>query len=140
MDMNQVKQLRAEFKKQGRLNPDNTVSVWHVLPTDYVDSVLQKGFRPAFNKAPGQPWAAEHSKYATYFHGDKAAALANVEQGEGYLSMIEARIPVTPKSMIRVLPDEDVSKNVKYGLKSLKETGSIAYIGGVPAQALKLVK
>jgi hypothetical protein len=139
MSMDQIKQLRSEFKKQGRLNSDNTISLYHVLPSDYVSSVLEKGLSPAFHPAPGQSWVAAHSKYATYFHADKLAAIENVKQGDGYLSLIEAKIPVTPKSMIRVLPDEDVDTNVKKGLRALKETSSIAYIGGVPARSLKLL-
>lgn len=136
VDMKRVKEIRAELKAQGRLNDDGrTVSVYHATVAD-ADQILEQGLVPAASEASGQEWKAEHSDYATYFHSSRELAERDIEYGG---TVIEARIPVTPKSLIRFLPDEDMDSDIHNGVKTLLEGGAVAYIGGVPASALKVV-
>lgn len=143
MSVADANKLRSEFKSQGRLNEDGrTVSVFHTTSSDSAKKILALGFIPGAESAPGQAWKAKHSSYATYFHGDARAAWRDAVQSgprEDW-TVIEARIPITPKSLIRVLPDEDVSLDRKYGVRALLNTEAIAYIGGVPPNALRLAK
>lgn len=134
-----AKDVRKQLAAQGRLNEDGrTISVYHLTSSDYTESIMQGGLIPAKESAPGQSWAAEHSKYATYFLLDREVAIDQAKQAEG-AAVIEARIPITPKSLIRILPDEDSSTNAKDGIKTLLEGGAIAYIGGIPATHLNEV-
>lgn len=131
-----AKRVRQELKRKGRLNPDGTLSLYHVSLSDD-DKIASQGLIPAKEPAPGQDWAAEHSKYATYFFNDKAHAIDQAQQSGG--TVWEARIPVTQKTIERIIPDEDASPNVYDGLKILREGGGLAFIGGVPAHALHKV-
>jgi hypothetical protein len=143
MSMAQAVEMREELKEQGRLNPDGrTVSYWHVTDTDSADSIKEKGLVPGYHEAIGQEWKATHSDYATYFFGDKDTAVASlkdvieVTQIKDSYVLVEAKIPVTPKSLIRILPDEDVSPDTTKYKQALVSGDSIAYVGGIPAHAL----
>jgi ADP-ribose pyrophosphatase YjhB (NUDIX family) len=130
--------FRAALKSQGRLNEDGrTVSLWHVTDADAASKIEQAGMIPSGQSATGQSWKATHSGYATYFHGTKAAADENVANSEGLVA-VEVRIPVTPKSLIRFLPDEDVSLKKEYGPTALLNGESVAYIGGVPKESVRV--
>lgn len=132
-----AKAVRAMLREQGRLNPDGrTVSLYHVTDSDSVTSILRQGLIPGYQKAPGQDWQAEYSAYATYFFEDRGVAADQAaESGAGW-SVIEARIPITPKSLLRILPDEDSGEDIMMGVDVLLDGGTVAYIGGVPAAAL----
>lgn len=131
-----VKRAKGDLKKQGRLNSDGTVSLYHATIHD-PESILEHGLVPSFNSPSGQDWDATHSKYATYFHLDRDVAERDVESG-GHV--IEARIPVTAKTLERFVPDEDSSDQHWQGAQILVHGGgAVAFIGGVPAHALKVV-
>ena len=139
-DMTGAKKVRSELQKQGRLNQDGkTTSLYHITDPEYVTSILKDGLIPGKEKATGQQWKAAHSDYATYFYLDKGVALDHAEQAGG-MKVLEAKIPITPKSLIRILPDEDSDPNPKNGVKVLLEGGTVAYVGGVPSTHLSLVK
>lgn len=139
-DMTGAKKVRSELQKQGRLNQDGkTTSLYHITDPEYVASILKAGLIPGKEEATGQQWKAAHSDYATYFYLDKGVALDHAEQAGG-MKVLEAKIPITPKSLIRILPDEDSDPDPKNGVKVLLEGGTVAYIGGVPSTHLSLVK
>lgn len=140
------KKLFDSLKKQGRLNDDGTVSMWHVTTPDRVDSIMKQGFIPAKEEAPGQYWQAEHSPYATYFHCDRFAAMSNAmqmnemaEMDEPAASVVEARIPLDGGGLRRIIPDEDVSLDTNEGLDALERGESVAVIGGWPAGWLQSI-
>lgn len=130
----QVAALGRDLRKQGRVNADNTVSVYHVTETSSLASIREHGLIPGASAAPGQDWAAGHAAYATYFHSDRANAERDVEDSGGELSIVEARIPLTNDALDRVIPDEESDEG---GLQSLAHGGPIAIIGGVPAGSLR---
>ncbi|MDZ4343573.1 MAG: phage minor head protein, partial [Candidatus Binatia bacterium] len=117
-----------------------------IAEQETLTAIEKNGLIPGAQAAPGQPFKAAHSSYATYFHASLDAAEANVRQAGGdkvlgnYAVIVEARIPITPKSLIRLLPDEDVSPNRKDGVKALLETSAVAYIGGVPPSAIRIYR
>jgi len=137
MSIADAKRVRKELAQQGRLNSDGrTVSLYHVTDDDSAKSIAQQGLIPGHHAAPGQTWKAKHSDYATYFLLDKEVALdQSLQAGEGW-SFLEVKIPITPKSIIRIIPDEDSERDVTKGLNVLLSGGSVAYIGGVPASAI----
>jgi len=133
--------IRKQFAKQGRLNPDGrTVSVYHVTDSDNVESITSHGLIPSAKVAPGQPFAARHSSYATYFHGSEEGALADLERANedmpGAFALIKANIPITPKALLRIIPDEDLGMKITEGLSALLEGDAVAIIGGVPAASV----
>ena len=124
-------------KKAGRLNDDGTISLFHATVHD-TKSIEKRGLVPAFKEAPGQDWKATHSDYATYFHLDEDTAQRDIEYGG---SVVEARIPLTRLTLGRFLPDEDTSADPTYGLERIvREGGAVAFIGGVPASAVRVRK
>jgi len=144
MSMNEVQNVRDQLQEQGRLNDDGrTVSLYHVTSSDDLESIMENGLVPGFHEATGQTWKATHSDYATYFFGDKDRAIEQAmdvnsmmpEIPDAYV-VIEAKIPITPKSLIRVLPDEDTSPDPNDGISELLSGGAVAYIGGVPAHSV----
>jgi 2'-5' RNA ligase len=140
LERSEIKELRQHLKNEGRLNPDGrTTPLYHVTDADTAKLIMERGLIPGAQAAPGQSWAATHSKYATYFHGSRDAAIGNAEQaGEGWV-VVQANIPVTQKSVIRFLPDEDVHHDPLYGLQALRNGEAVAYIGGVPKSALSVI-
>jgi hypothetical protein len=143
MSMEQVKVLRGDLKGKGLLNDDGrTVSLYHITDDDSAQNIEKIGFVPGYHAAPGQTWKSTHADYATYFFvGDigKEVAIDQAKQAGGGFDVVEAKIPVTPKSMIRIIPDEDVSSDIHTGVKTLLEGGTIAYIGGVPSDSVKII-
>lgn len=136
----EANEVLAELEKKGRLNDDGTVSLFHVTTDDNVDVIKENGLIPGMSEATGQTWKADHSDYATYFFGNREQAQDQVDQAGGGFTVIEARIPITPLTLARVLPDEDMSTDPKDGIKTLIGGGSVAFIGGVPASALRFGK
>lgn len=140
VSVNEAKQIREKLKAAGRLNSDGrTINLYHVTDEDFVDSILKNGLIPSKEKATGQQWKAKHSDYAIYFHLDLATANRDVEQAGGGYAVIKASVPITPKSLIRIIPDEDTGLNIHEGVQALLEGGPIAYIGGVPPQVLSVI-
>ena len=145
VSIEEAKEIRQQFAKKGRLNPDGrTVKIYHVTldDEDVLAKIQKEGLVPGASGPAGQTFAAEHSQYATYFHTDRDIAMRDVIQSEGTVVLIEADIPITPKSLLRIIPDEDASNIFSSieGRKVLLEGGPVAYIGGVPAKALKIVR
>ncbi len=132
--------------RQGRLNDDGTVSLYHVTMSDNVDNILKDGLIPARQPAPGQTWKAEHSSYATYFHGNDDPAIRDyvqsgtLEDGSPIAAIIEARLPVHEDFLRRVIPDEDVSPDTNKGLETLLRGEAVAIVGGIPAKNLRVFK
>lgn len=134
-----VTTVKQGLKRQGRLNPDGTVSLYHVTIAD-PKSIMERGLVPGFEAPAGQDWAADYSAHSTYFYLDKGVAIDHAEQGGEGHAVIEARVPITKWTLQRFLPDEDTSPNVDRGPETLVEGGTVAFIGGVPASAVKLLK
>lgn len=131
------------LKAAGRLNDDGTVSLYHLTlgDDDAVKNILEKGLIPNAQQSLGQQlWAAGHAAYGTYFFTEKEQALNQQEQSGGTTALIEARIPITPLTIMRFVPDEDESDQAIDGPEILVRGGALAFIGGVPAKALKLIK
>jgi SPP1 gp7 family putative phage head morphogenesis protein len=132
----QVNSIRKQLARQGRLNSDGTVSLYHVTYTDNVSSITNKGLVPAFEKAAYQPeFVAKHSEYATYFWTSEKEAKDWTKENGG--KVIEARIPITKETVRRIIPDEDWSDNINRGPETLIKGGLVAFIGGVPSVALR---
>lgn len=136
-DERDAKRVRSQLRQKGRLNEDGTTSLYHVTLSD-PDSITERGLIPAYERAAGQDWQAQHSSYATYFFLDKDHAIDQVEQS-GAGAVIEARIPITGQTLSRFVPDEDSSLNIHDGVKTLVEGGAVAFIGGVPPSAVRIV-
>lgn len=140
VSVNDAKEIRKKLKASGRLNDDNTVSLYHVTLKDpeTLKGIRDRGLVPGAQQAPGQNWKAEHSSHSTYFHSSKEVAERDVEQSDGTAVIVEARIPITPKNLIRFLPDEDSSRDPKQGVNELLKGGAVAFIGGVPNSSIKV--
>jgi len=108
------------------------VNVYHVTTKDRLDTIKSHGLVPGAERPSGQTWKAEHSDYATYFHSDKKAAVANALQGGEGSIIIRVAIPLKQQALQRVLPDEDVTRDINKGVGTLIQTGSVAIIGGAP--------
>lgn len=135
-------EIRDALNRQGRANADGTISIYHVTTPDVTGAIRKQGLVPSGQPAPGQQWEAEHSRYATYFHTSQEVALRDVSQMRemgGEAALIEAQIPLSPKALQRILPDEDFSDNIAEGLNLLTDGGPVAVVGGVPADSLRVV-
>lgn len=135
--------VTKELKAQGRLIEEKGrkfVELYHITSPDYVESIKAHGLVPAGASATGQNFKAKHAPYAVYFHSSKQAAKLNLEQTEGTGRLITARIHITRENLRRFIPDEDASNNPNDGLKELIDGGPVAFIGGVPKNAVKVEK
>lgn len=134
-----AKGIRDKLQSQGRLNPDGrTVSIYHVTTPENTDSILKHGLVPGASEAPGQDWKAAHSEYGTYFHQDRGVALRDAKEIGGHV--IEARVPITPKALLRFVPDEDTGRDKHDYHGALLSGEAVSYVGGIPHHALSKLK
>jgi hypothetical protein len=134
----QLLNTRKRLQELGMLENGNLV-LYHVTAEENVGSISKAGLVPKGAAAAGQDFKALHSDYAIYFHSDKKVAMRDIEQSVG-LKIVKAHIPVTDETLSRILPDEDVYLNNAKGVDALLEKASVAFIGGVPKSAIKVMK
>lgn len=134
--------LKQQLAKQGKLDADGNVTLYHVTPAENLDSIAKKGLVPGEKPAPGQTFKATHSGYATYFHSSEDAIYAQMQQikdlegnTDGW-KVLKAKLKVDSDFLKRLLPDEDVSLDPAHGFKALIDGEGVAIIGGVNPSGL----
>ncbi|HLE04556.1 MAG TPA: minor capsid protein [Anaerolineales bacterium] len=135
---------RKALRVEGPRGSSEIVTLlYHVTVPDNIAEILERGLVPHARSAPGQPWKALHSDYATYFHPSLDAAKANVDQAREIgadASIVVARLPVTSEALRRVIPDEDVDLDVSKGLEALGNQEAVAIIGGIPSEGVSVLE
>jgi hypothetical protein len=100
---------------------------YHTTLVDNFPSILRYGLIPGKNKPAGQTWAGTWSGKATYCHlmlPDHELDMGyDEETGEINILTIEFKLMV-PSDMI--VPDEEVSKDLDYTPKALKNKEAVA--------------
>lgn len=113
---------------------------FHATNLDYWKDIQKTGLIPGKAEAPGQDFDSKWKGKAIYFHLDfPIHELTNgydEETGQPFLLVIEARIHLPAEYIV---PDEDVSLDVNYTPKAIKNKEAIA-VGYItpPRQFIKI--
>ena len=138
----QVKSAQGQLRRQGRLNDDGTISLYHVTSKERLEEIKEKGLVPGAQAPVGQTFAAQHSQYATYFHSTREAGMADYlrnKELDPSSAIVEIRMPLTNRTVRRMLPDEDTGMALNRGLNTYLMGDAVAIVGGAPASSVRMV-
>lgn len=116
------------------------ITGWHSTSLDYWKSIRRYGLIPGKSDAPGQTWAPHWKNKATYFHlsfpGHELDNSFDPDSGEPYALVIETKLHGYPGYFV---PDEEVSKDLDYTPKAIKNGEAIAYGYIVPPSEFQVI-
>lgn len=124
----QVESVKLALAKSGRLNSDNTVTMYHQTSSSSSHTILKEGLTP---KDLGQYEGDEVYHTAVVFVTQTKPKAAHWGS-----DTLEVRVPVTKEGLARLLPDPETwgGGGAKDGIKALLGADSdMAILGGVPA-------